>query len=158
MVQCGSIILELWLRIWESNLLWILQCNTFLNCRLMKLHFEHSGHEETKAVICECGKLYPCGTAGAYYFHRLLFIILLLGCAGKNYLSVETILKISRYRPILCCFSLNLNIIEAGHVHSDYIPRQRGLHANKTGCWPRNSLQSRRERTTGGPYCTRLAF
>jgi hypothetical protein len=24
----------------------------------------------TKAVRCECGKLFLCGTAGTYYFHR----------------------------------------------------------------------------------------
>ncbi len=42
---------------------------------------------------------------------------------GKNYLFDETILNISRSEPNLCCFSLNLNIIEAGHVHSDYIRR-----------------------------------
>ncbi len=87
----GSIILEQWLRIRESNLLRIWQFNTFLICRLVKLHFEHSGHKETKAVICECGKLYPCGTAGAYYFHRWLFIFYLwaLGLCYNTMLSAK---------------------------------------------------------------------
>jgi len=38
--------------------------------RLMKLHFEEEGHTETKAIRCECGKLFRCGTAGAFYIHR----------------------------------------------------------------------------------------
>jgi hypothetical protein len=64
----------------EVFLLRICQSNTFLICRQMKLHFANSGHAVTKAVVCECGKLFLCGTAGAYYLHRLLFIILHFAC------------------------------------------------------------------------------
>ena len=115
-------ILEQWLRIWESNLLRIWQFNTFLICRLMKLHFEHSGHEETKAVICECGKLYPCGTAGAYYFHRWLFIFYMwallwydLICSGFWY-SLFCICSLLWYDLIcsgfcFCSFTKNITVM-----------------------------------------------
>jgi hypothetical protein len=43
----------------------------------MKRHFEEEGHTPTKAVRCECGKIFHCGTAGTYYFHRFeLFVVI----------------------------------------------------------------------------------
>jgi hypothetical protein len=32
----------------------------------------------TKAVRCECGVLFHCGTAGAYYLHRSCFFLLFI--------------------------------------------------------------------------------
>jgi len=44
----------------------------------MKRHFKEQGHTVTKAVRCECGVLFRCGTAGSYYLHRYCVFLLFI--------------------------------------------------------------------------------
>jgi hypothetical protein len=39
--------------------------------REVRHHIDETGHRDTKAVICECGRKYRGNTSGGYYHHRI---------------------------------------------------------------------------------------
>jgi hypothetical protein len=36
----------------------------------MTIHFRETAHQVTKTVVCECGRKFPGGTNGGFYYHR----------------------------------------------------------------------------------------
>jgi hypothetical protein len=61
--------------------------------RQMKRHFKEQGHTVTKAVRCECGILFCCGTAGAYYLHRsCVFLLFINHNSQGEYVTVFVVL------------------------------------------------------------------
>jgi hypothetical protein len=40
----------------------------------MTLHYEESGHDPTRGVVCECGAKFTGGTSGTYHYHRYVNI------------------------------------------------------------------------------------
>ena len=41
----------------------------------MRHHFSAIGHKVGRAETCDCGRLFRCGIAGAYYLHRSFFYV-----------------------------------------------------------------------------------
>lgn len=39
--------------------------------REVRRHIQETGHRDTKAVVCECGRKYKGSTSGGYYHHRI---------------------------------------------------------------------------------------
>ena len=65
----------------------------FIFYRQMKRHFKEQGHTVTKAVRCECGVLFRCGTAGAYYLHRsCVFLLFINHNSQGEYVTVFVVL------------------------------------------------------------------
>ncbi len=55
----------------------------------MTLHYEESGHDPTRGVVCECGAKFTGGTSGTYHYHRYVNIYGGGGLTMRQFIEIQ---------------------------------------------------------------------